>query len=123
MRRASAPQAPPERLQALWTPGQGPRAGCGAWHPHRWVIINVGGVGRGGGVGVSCGGEDEVGAASRGCGRGCSSGTSGAGRWASAGEPAATDETAPMTVDDGDRPRLKTMLSRDACGGALGDWD
>ena len=28
-------------------------------------------------------------------------------------EPAATDETAPMTVDDGDRPRLKTMLSRE----------
>ena len=32
---------------------------------------------------------------------------------AGAGEPAATDETAPMTVDDGDRPRLKTMLSRE----------
>ena len=32
---------------------------------------------------------------------------------AGAGEPAATDETAPVTVDDGDRPRLKTMLSRE----------
>ena len=32
---------------------------------------------------------------------------------AGAGEPAATDETAPMTVNDGDRPRLKTMLSRE----------
>ena len=32
---------------------------------------------------------------------------------AGAGEPAATDETAPMTVDDGDRPRMTTRRSRE----------
>ena len=32
---------------------------------------------------------------------------------AGASEPAATDGTAPMTVDNGDRPRMTTMLSRE----------